>query len=177
MTDAWIGPRALADAGGVSTSTLRHYERLGLLPPAGRTHAGYRRYLPGALDRVRLIQRALVIGFSLKDLAAVLHRRDQGAVPCQQVRALVGKRLAGLEQRLQDLAALREEMQVLLNEWDERLATTPAGRPARLLDMLELHPSLDGPARALVSGTSSPPVRSEQGRRLAVEQAGTDRRR
>lgn len=70
MTETWIGPRALAEATGVSTDTLRHYERLGLLPGTDRARAGYRRYPPAMVERVRLIQRALVVGFSLKDLGS-----------------------------------------------------------------------------------------------------------
>jgi len=76
-TDA-VGPRAVSAATGVSTDTLRHYERLGLLPRTARTSAGYRRYDPAVISRVQLIQRALVVGFSLKDLASVLRRRDFG---------------------------------------------------------------------------------------------------
>ena len=64
MTGEWIGPRALAAATGLSTATVRHYERLGLLPGTARTDAGYRRFPPDAVDRVRVIQRALMIGFS-----------------------------------------------------------------------------------------------------------------
>jgi len=132
-----IGPRAVSAATGVSTDTLRHYERLGLLPRTERTAAGYRRYDPAVTSRVRLIQRALVVGFSLKDLASVLRRRDTGEPPCRAVRALVGERLAALEERLEDLTTLRDEMRGVLKDWDARLAATPVGQRARLLDMLE----------------------------------------
>jgi DNA-binding transcriptional MerR regulator len=152
MTDAWMGPRALAGATGVSTDTLRHYERLGLLPGAERTAAGYRRYSPATVERVRLIQRALVVGFSLKELASALGHRDHGTPPCHRVRALVGERLVALEQRLDDLIALRGEMRTLLRDWDQRLATTPAGQRARLLDMLAGRPALEGAGRARATG-------------------------
>src|SRR5262249_44909714 len=78
MTDAWLGPRAVADAAGVSPDRLRHYERLGLLPHTIRTRAGYRRFPPDSIERVLLIQRALTVGFSLRELAAVLERREKG---------------------------------------------------------------------------------------------------
>ena len=55
----------LARLVGVSTDTLRHYERLGLLEIPARTSGGYREYSSGSLERVRLIRRALSIGFSL----------------------------------------------------------------------------------------------------------------
>src|SRR5262249_17290248 len=138
----WLGPRALADATGVSTDTLRHYERLGLLPKIERTPSGYRRYPPSTAERVALIQRALLIGFSLKELAAAQRQRDRGTPPCRRVRALVGERLAALEARLLELAALRDEMRALLQDWDRRLASTPDGQPARLLDMLAGRPAL-----------------------------------
>lgn len=137
MSEVWIGPRALAKATGVSPDTLRHYERLGLLPGVTRTQAGYRRYPPALMDRVRVIQQALAVGFSLRDLAAVLQQRDRGTTaPCQRVRALVGERLEQLDRRLAELTALRHDMQSLLRDWDRRLAQTPPGQRARLLDML-----------------------------------------
>jgi DNA-binding transcriptional MerR regulator len=145
MTETWIGPRALAAATGVSTDTLRHYERLGLLPGTERTRAGYRRYPPAMVERVRLIQRALVVGFSLKELGVALGQRDHGAPPCRKVRALMGDRLQALEARLVELAALRDEMQVIVREWDERLAATPDGHRARLLDMLAGRAVLERP--------------------------------
>jgi DNA-binding transcriptional MerR regulator len=145
MTNAWLGPRALASATGVSTDTLRHYERLGLLAGTERTQAGYRRYPPSAVERVRLIQRALLIGFSLKELASALHAREHGAPPCRKVRTLVGNRLQALESRLAELTALRDEMRVLIDDWDERLASTPPDQRARLLDMLDGRRVLDRP--------------------------------
>jgi DNA-binding transcriptional MerR regulator len=140
MNQTWLGPRALSDAAGVSRDTLRHYERLGLLQKPDRTPAGYRRYPPGALERVRLIQRALMVGFSLRELASVLGQRERGSPPCHRVRALVGDRLAALETRLEELLKLRDEMRVILREWDDRLARTPSGQGARLLDMLAERP-------------------------------------
>lgn len=140
MTAPWLGPRALAEACGVSTDTLRHYERLGLLPRTVRTSAGYRRFPPDSAERVLLIQRALTVGFSLRELAAVLERRERGEPPCRRVRALVGERLAALETRLSELTRLRDEMRGLVRDWDTRLARTPDGQRARLLDVLAVRP-------------------------------------
>src|SRR5947207_15027156 len=77
----------LARRAGVSPDTLRHYERKGLLAPC-RTPSGYREYSAEAVDRVRLIRRALSIGFSLDELAPILAARDRGRAPCRAVRAL-----------------------------------------------------------------------------------------
>jgi DNA-binding transcriptional MerR regulator len=126
----------LARLTSVSTDTLRHYERKRVLPRPSRSPNGYRHYPADAVTRVRLVQRALRVGFSLDELARVLSERERGDVPCRSVRALVAERLADLEVRLRDLATLRGEMRQLLREWDDRLAATPAGKQARLLDLL-----------------------------------------
>jgi len=143
VSDRPLGPRELAERTGVSTDTLRHYERLGLLSPAPRTRAGYRRFPPDAVARVLLIQRALVVGFSLAELGRVLHQRDKGGAPCRDVHALVSDRLAGLDRQIAELQALRTELTSVVEEWDARLATTPAGRPAHLLDDLAGRPAIE----------------------------------
>lgn len=136
MTDRPLGPSDVARLTGVSTDTLRHYERRGLLAPPLRTGAGYRRYPASAVERVKLIQRALDVGFSLRDLARVFGEREKGGAPCRGVRALVGERLGDLDRRIDDLTSLRAELTALLAEWDLRLAATPEGTRAYLLDSL-----------------------------------------
>ena len=79
------------------------------------------------VERVLLIQRALVVGFSLADLTRVLAVRDKGGSPCVGVRALVGDRLEQLNQRIEELLALRDELRSLVADWDRRLANTPRG--------------------------------------------------
>jgi MerR family transcriptional regulator, copper efflux regulator len=155
----WLGPRELARVSRVSTDTLRHYERLGLLRGTTRTTSGYRRYPAHAVARVQVIQRALAVGFSLRELAAAFGQRERGGVPCQRVRLLVGERLAALEERLRDLTALRDEMRGLLQEWDARLAATPRGQRAQLLDMLVGYRTLDSGARASSGAPTAPKPR------------------
>jgi DNA-binding transcriptional MerR regulator len=125
---------ALAKAAGVSADTLRHYERKGVLPAPRRTPNGYREYAPEALDRVRLIRRALTIGFTLDELSAVLKARDRGDAPCRRVRDLAAGKLANIEVQLADLRAMRDELRNTLQDWDSRLEQTTAGAQAGLLE-------------------------------------------
>jgi DNA-binding transcriptional MerR regulator len=126
----------LAKQSGVSADTLRHYEKKGLLAAPHRGANGYREYPPSAFSRVRLIQRALDMGFSLDDLARVLSQRDAGEAPCRQVRAIAAERLKALDARIKELGTLRVELSALVEEWDERLAAIPPGTRAGLLDTL-----------------------------------------
>ncbi len=124
----------LARLCGVSADTIRHYERLGLLPAAVRGSNGYRRFPREAVDRVTLIRRAVAIGFSLAEVQRILRQRDGGSVPCRGVRAMAGKKLEDLDQRIAELAAMRVELDAIIEDWDARLAVTAEGEPARLLE-------------------------------------------
>jgi len=126
----------LARAVGVSTDTLRHYERIGVLARAPRTESGYRRYPPEALRRVCLVRQALSVGFSLPELARLLQIRERGGAPCREVRALAQLKLNQIDRRLADLKAVRRRMRLMLKDWDARLARTRKGQRAGLLESL-----------------------------------------
>src|SRR5205085_11766296 len=126
----------LARAAGVSTDTLRHYERKGVLAPPRRSANGYREYPADALARVALVRRALSVGFTLDELAQILRARGRGVAPCREVRALAARKLADVEERLRELNAVREELRATLSEWDSRLAKTKPGERASLLESL-----------------------------------------
>jgi len=127
----------LARQAGVSTDTLRLYERRGLLPKARRSPNGYREYGPEACARVRLVRQAVAIGFTLDELVRVFKVRDQGGVPCRDVRALGARKLERLDARLAELTLARERLREVISRWDAILAATPRGARAALLEALE----------------------------------------
>jgi MerR family Zn(II)-responsive transcriptional regulator of zntA len=130
----------LARLAGVSTDTLRHYERKGLLARTRRSANGYREYAASDLDRVRLVRGALAIGFTLDELARILNVRDRGGAPCHQVRALAGTKLTEVETQLRELTSLRDELRRLLRNWDARLAKNSPLERAGLLESLVAQP-------------------------------------
>jgi DNA-binding transcriptional MerR regulator len=115
---------------------VRYYERLGLLPAPPRSDGGYRRYSDDAVARIVFVRSAARFGFSLKELAGFLRARQQGRPPCRSVRA-AGERLLGeIDRQIAGLQTARATMAATLAAWDERLAATPDGEPARLLETL-----------------------------------------
>lgn len=130
----------LAHITGVSTDTLRHYERLGLLPVPQRTAGNYREYPSASQQRVELIQRALTIGFSLSELKTILAVRDEGGAPCRHVRALLHSKIRDIDQQINNMVSVRGELNRLSKDWDKRLRQTKPGQIARLLEAVPPKP-------------------------------------
>jgi DNA-binding transcriptional MerR regulator len=149
----------LARISGVSTDTLRHYERKGLLT-SRRSPNGYRAYPHYAVDRVMLIRNALAIGFGLDELARILKIRDAGGAPCRQVRSMVMTKLRDLERLLCEMTVMRDELRRLLKDWDRQLESVDCDEPARLLESLATANFNPGQSRRLVK--SSLPKRKTQ---------------
>lgn len=129
----------LAKVCGVSTDTLRHYERKGVLARPRRSTNGYREYPADAVERVRLIRKALDVGFTLDELARILGVRDRGGAPCREVRELAAAKLSDLEQRVKEMLCLRDELRATLRDWDEKLAGAGRDDRAGLLESLVIH--------------------------------------
>lgn len=159
---AYLRAGELAQLAEVSTDTLRHYERKGLLAAPRRSVNGYREYPKSALGRVRLVRRALEIGFTLDELSRVLGVRDRGGAPCRQVRALAGEKLREVETRLAELVELRNELRKLLIDWDEVLAKTSSSKRADLLESLAANTP---PKRVRSSALIASPVKRKMKRK------------
>ncbi|MGW2489429.1 MerR family transcriptional regulator [Streptomyces sp. NPDC001606] len=90
---------------GVTVRTLHHYDKAGLLSPSERSHAGYRLYSDADLARLQQILFYRELGFSLEDIAAILHDPETNAV--DQLRARQ-RQLSAEIARLQRLAEVAE---------------------------------------------------------------------
>jgi DNA-binding transcriptional MerR regulator len=119
---------------GLSPDSIRHYERLGLIPTAPRSVGGLRLYPESAVRRVQVVQAALAVGFTLRELASAFAERRAGRPPCRRVHALARTKLAEVERRIEDLQRLQEALSRTLRDWDMRLDRGEG--PAGLLDAL-----------------------------------------
>ena len=144
----------LADLTRVSTDTLRHYEHIGLLARPPRTAGNYRDYAPSCQERVKLIQRALRIGFSLAELKRILALRDHGGVPCRNVRELLRSKIVDVNRQIKDLRVLRAELNRLSKIWDKRLSSTKPGQQAKLLERVPWLDKAAVPHRLLPIGNT-----------------------
>ncbi len=104
----------VAAALGLGIDTLRYYERIGLLPRIARDPGGRRLYDPEDMNRLRFIQRAKRLGFSLNEIATLLEFRSTPVAAKAEVRALTERKLAEIEAHLREVESLRDELRGLL---------------------------------------------------------------
>ncbi len=100
---------------GISADTLRYYEKIHLLPPVYRAPSGMRVYDERDLSRLRFIQRAKSMNFSLQEIGQLLEMREDPQHARDDVRTLTQKKLAEVEDHLAGLETLRRELQLLIN--------------------------------------------------------------
>ena len=88
----------LATRTGVSIDAVRYYERLKLLPRAGRTAGGFRLFGPESVERVQFIKQAQELGLTLDDIKGLL--ATGGAEECRNVRDLLSKKISELDGKM-----------------------------------------------------------------------------
>jgi len=110
------GPFNIGEAArrsGVSAKMVRHYESLGLLPAVGRTEAGYRQYSGREVHLLRFIRRSRDLGFGMAEIAQLLKLWQNRRRSSAQVREIARRHIADLDQRMQEMAAMRGTLQHL----------------------------------------------------------------
>lgn len=100
----------LARATGTSVETVRYYERIGLMPPPGRTAGNYRAYDRGHLDRLNFIRHARGLGFEIAEIRSLLALAERPAEDCAAADAIASGHLAAVEAKIASLTALRDEL-------------------------------------------------------------------
>ena len=100
----------LADAAGVNVETIRYYERSGLIASPVRTAGNYRSYREDDVRRLRFIKRTRDLGFSLKQIAALLSIAGDAGRECIAVDMIASEHLQEVDRKISDLSALRREL-------------------------------------------------------------------
>lgn len=129
----------LAKRSGTSTETVRYYTRIGLLKPRQTQGNGYRRYAEQDINLLNFIQRAKLLGFSLKDIRQILEKAKAGNSPCPRVRDMIKARIAETRARLEQLKQLQSRMEEALLQWESMPDRSPDGNSiCHLIESIEL---------------------------------------
>lgn len=104
----------LAESTGVNIETVRYYEREGLLPKPERSAGGHRLYGDGDVARLRFIQHAKEVGFTLKEIHDLLFLRQSDLATCGDVSELAKRKLDEISRKIEMLTEMRDHLAELV---------------------------------------------------------------
>jgi DNA-binding transcriptional MerR regulator len=137
----------LARIVGVGPDSIRYYERIGIVPRAERSPAGYRLWTARDVQYLKWVAPAKRAGFTLHELAEIFRRYRAGSPPCRTVRDLLRQKLVDLDREIDELSTLRTELRRVFVRWKRRLSQAAPGEFVPLFDDL-----CDVPIRQLTGG-------------------------
>lgn len=105
-------------ASGVSPKMIRHYESIGLVPPAQRRDSGYRDYGTADLHRLGFIRHARDLGFSLDRIRVLLGLWGDPGRSNADVKAIANAHVAELELRARQLNEMADALRSLADACD-----------------------------------------------------------
>ena len=89
-----------AQSVGLTTATVRYYERRGLLDQAERASNNYRNYTPMDMRRIEYVLRARQLGLTLQEIRNLLRQSDAHHDGCRDVWQLLERKLRGMEETI-----------------------------------------------------------------------------
>lgn len=101
---------SISEATGVNIETIRYYERIGLLAQPRRTPARHRRYGAEHQQRLSFIRRARELGFTIKEIKALLGLAGCRNGTCADIKFLTETHLATVQHKIRDLKRLERRL-------------------------------------------------------------------
>ena len=109
----------VAKQAGIGVETIRFYQREGLLTEPPKPETGFRQYPPETIERIRFIQRAKELGFTLAEIGTLL---QLSASDCTATRELTQQKLDAVRAKITDLQAMEAAL-------DELVTTCKSSQP------------------------------------------------
>lgn len=104
-----------AKVSGVSAKMIRHYESVGLLPPANRSDAGYRLYGEKDVRTLLFIRRSRDLGFSIEEIRSLVSLWQDRARSSREVKVLARQHLDYLDRKLDELQSMKNALSHLIS--------------------------------------------------------------
>lgn len=104
----------VAAATGLPAKTIRYYESVGLIDPPRRSDGNYRRYDESQVATLRFVHQARRLGFSVKEVAALVALWRDKRRASADVRRLAAAHLQEIDARIADLERMRRTLKTLI---------------------------------------------------------------
>jgi Cu(I)-responsive transcriptional regulator len=113
----------VAERAGIGLETVRFYEKQGLVPEPPRTRSGYRQFPDDTVARLRFIQRAKELGFSLREIQELIELRLDPSARSSDVKARAQAKIREIDGKIRDLQRMRTKLAELERACDGHVST------------------------------------------------------
>lgn len=98
-----------ADLASLPPKTIRYYEDIELVSPR-RAENGYRDYSDADVHRLRFLQRARSLGFTIEECRLLLSLYDDKDRASADVKAVAEAKIAEIDRKIIELSSLRSTL-------------------------------------------------------------------
>lgn len=115
-----------AKRAGVNKTTIRYYEKRGLIPKpdrrrlADRRRLGYRIFTKQHIDQIKFIKRAQELGFTLKEIKELLELRLDDNSTCSQIKQEAQQKYRDVVDKIKDLQRIKTTLIDLIASCDDK---------------------------------------------------------
>jgi len=124
----------LAHETGVTTQTIRFYEREGLLPVPARSANGYREYGESTVDEIRFIHGCHAAGFTLKEIRRLKGLDPENNATCSEMKELLTDKTEEINRKIASLRQVRARLSELQEQCASKLADDPCPALRQLIE-------------------------------------------
>jgi MerR family copper efflux transcriptional regulator len=103
---------AAAERANLPAKTIRYYEDIDLISPA-RSHNGYRDYSDADVHRLRFLQRARSLGFTIEECRLLLSLYEDKRRASADVKAIALEKVNEIDRKISELKSLRGTLAAL----------------------------------------------------------------
>lgn len=117
----------LAKRTGIPIFTVRYYTRIGLLKPSRDLRNGYKLYKQSDKERLKFINNAKHLGFTLSEIEQILSHAEDGDTPCPMVREIVERRIRENREAIREMKRLQKRLEQAAEMWSGMEDAEPDG--------------------------------------------------
>jgi Hg(II)-responsive transcriptional regulator len=109
----------VADEAEVNKDTVLYYEREGLIEEPPRTDSGYRQFSNDVVQRIRFIQEAQLLGFTLTEIQSLLSIREGEDEDCEDARELARDKKQSIQNKIKKLKQMDRTLGELIEQCEQ----------------------------------------------------------
>lgn len=122
-----LSTKDVAKMFNISVSTIRYYEKIGIIPPIQRDENGYRIYTNSTLNWIYLMKSLRNAGLSIDSLLEFSRLSQEQGEERKKQKEILQNQLQEIDEKLAEMQRVRKLLAYKIETYDEHLAQFQTG--------------------------------------------------